>query len=968
MAGIRTSITLVDNVSKTLDRINQKINSVAASFERLNNSQSNLNSSLGSSADRARQLARAVNSVNVNPVAQQTNTVADSLSVANTRANGLAATLARIRSIPLSLSGLRNSLREDIAYANLLNNRLYEIAKMRFRSDVFNLKQDLADSVVRARLLTAGLAAVGKVKLGQELGKFKSTLTTVKQIFKDIGQMNFSQAKANLTSLRPILDSVKEKAMSAGSAILKIYDIRRYPAALKNIASVLTTAVSKSRQLVQTLARPIGSGLNVVSAKLRVITSSMDVLMSKTKLLMNSFFSLGKISLANLQRQIHNLGNGLRQTGNSVTFLIGRLKMLAGMYLGIMGMQNMIGASDAITSSENKFNYVNNGDLKETQQTLDKIYGASQRARTGYTDMMKNVGKSMTLAGKAFDNNMDNAIRFQEIMGKAYTIGGASAAEQSSSMYQMMQGLGSGILQGDELRSVREGASLAYVEIEKFAQGIYDTTESLKDMASEGMITSDIVANAILSAGDKIDKAFKNTKVTFAQMWVLFKNESTKAFEPFLQKLNAIANSDSMKYIATQIMNAIWVIGAAFSWLADKTQVLVDWIAANWNVIKWVILGVVIILVSALIYWMIWAIVAFTLPIIKIILYIGYLLLLVAYYAILISWQIIVAMWNVIMWLVALGPIGLVILAIVAVIMVLMLLGTSFIDICSVIVGAVFWVAATIWNIVVGIVNAVIQFLWTAFVEPWIGIVEWVLNVFNGGFNSFGDGVKNLLGNIISWFLSLGQVVTKIIDAIFGTNWTGGLNALKGKVLAWGKNDKAITLSRDAPTVLNRVSATGAYNTGYNGVQNFGGKINDFASGIKDKVGGFIGGISDGISGGIGGALDKKVGLDPNGANLALDPSLADKLGTGDTGKNTGKTAKNTGDMAATMELTEEDLKYLRQIAEMEAINKFTTAEVKLEVVNNNNIAKGLDANEIITKLSEQLRDELVIVANGVHA
>ena len=124
--------------------------------------------------------------------------------------------------------------------------------------------------------------------------------------------------------------------------------------------------------------------------------------------------------------------------------------------------------------------------------------------------------------------------------------------------------------------------------------------------------------------------------------------------------------------------------------------------------------------------------------------------------------------------------------------------GTS-LSATGIILGAFAVLGAFIWNTVLGVLNALIQLLWSRFVEPWIGIVEWVLNVFNGGFNSFGDAVKNLLGNLISYFLSFGQVVTKIIDAIFGTDWTSGLQSLKDKVLGWGKNENSITLKREAP-------------------------------------------------------------------------------------------------------------------------------------------------------------------------
>ena len=134
----------------------------------------------------------------------------------------------------------------------------------------------------------------------------------------------------------------------------------------------------------------------------------------------------------------------------------------------------------------------------------------------------------------------------------------------------------------------------------------------------------------------------------------------------------------------------------------------------------------------------------------------------------------------------------------------------------GIIAGSVLWLAATIGNTVIGLLNGIIQSIWTLFVSPFLGTIEWVLNAANGGFDSFGGAVANLIGNIVSWFLDLGKVVTTIIDAIFGTDWTAGLTSLQNSVLQWGKNENAITLNRTAPTINYRFGAKDAFQTGYN--------------------------------------------------------------------------------------------------------------------------------------------------------
>ena len=313
--------------------------------------------------------------------------------------------------------------------------------------------------------------------------------------------------------------------------------------------------------------------------------------------------------------------NAHKKSNSLVSNLTGKVKGLASAYLGVMALRAAITTSDTITAAKNKFNAINatnmgsggfdengqyTGAVKSTTAAdMDKIYAASQRANAGYAEMMSNVAKSMTLAPSAFHDNIDNAIRFQEIMQKAYTVGGASAAEASSSMYQMVQALGSGILQGDELRSVREGAPIAYKEIEKFAQGVLGADESLKELAADGLITSEMVVAAIMNAEEKIEKSFNNTKMTFAQAFTNIKNVAVKAFEPLLQKLNDVLNSPVGQAIINGIGNALVVVASVVSSMMDILGSFFTWVGDNWYWLQWIVwtgLALLTVKVSILAY------------------------------------------------------------------------------------------------------------------------------------------------------------------------------------------------------------------------------------------------------------------------------------------------------------------------------------------------------------------------------
>ena len=219
------------------------------------------------------------------------------------------------------------------------------------------------------------------------------------------------------------------------------------------------------------------------------------------------------------------------------------------------------------------------------------------------------------------------------------------------------------------------------------------------------------------------------------------------------------------------------------------------------------------------------------------------------------------------------------------------------------------------------------------FVNFFLGIIEWVLNAANGGFDSFGGAVANLIGQIISWFLSLGQVVTTIIDAIFGTNWTAGLEDLKGTVTQWGKNDTAITLDRGDYSGIQRIQYSDAWDAGYS-----------FGQSVDSKVSGLFDGFS----------MDSMGAFDFGNTLERIE-------------QNSGFTAANTAASSKKLDITSEELKYLRDIAEREAINRFTTAEVRIEQTNHNSISKDVDVDGIMDYWADWFAEKLDVSYEGVH-
>lgn len=669
-----------------------------------------------------------------------------------------------------------------------------------------------------------------------------------------------------------------------------------------------------------------------------------------------------------------------------------KLKSIFAAYGGVMTIRAVVQTSDTITGAENRLNYANGGDEAATEQSMDKIYAASQRSRTGYADMLANVGKSMALAGDtAFKGNVDNAIKFQEIMAKAYAIGGASAAEQSSSMYQMVQALGSGVLQGDELRSVREGAPLAYKEIEKFAQKLLKTDESLKDLAADGKITSDIVVAAMLAAGDSIDEAFGNTNMTIAQAFENVKNTAVNSFRTIQDTINDFLKSDTGTKVINGITIALQGLIGILNRLLTVAVNVITWIVDNWSWLQYIVYGIA----AAVIYL---ATAAIGQKLVRALLKIAanpFVLWTIGISLVIagIVWLASTAtdgcdfIYNVCQILVK-GILGLmaIVLAVYLATGALMLsiptmIVLAIIGVIALLVMAIAKFGEEIGSIVAGVVSVV----WNYFMTLVATIIQSALMPFAGAWDTFANFFGNIfndpIASIIHLFESLANSVLGIlktiatgIDAIFGSNLAGTvagwMNSVSSKADSLANkygngsyekhsdavgalnnivNDALNTVTWDTSTAIKQGGAVGA------GAQNW---INNTFDKAKNGINSLKSGITD--------KLDKDLNIDknfdPNSSRYDLNTDKYDKLNKG-----VGNIDKNTGKMADSMELTDEDLKYLRDLAEREWKKEFTTANIVVDMNNYNTIDGDNDLDGIVTKLSSKLYDELDYLANGTY-
>lgn len=585
------------------------------------------------------------------------------------------------------------------------------------------------------------------------------------------------------------------------------------------------------------------------------------------------------------------LNASIRGGNDALDDMVGKAKNLAATIGASVGLKKLIELSDQMTSTTARLNFIvdDGGSVKALEA---KIMASAQRSRAAYLDTASAIASMGANAGAAFTSN-DELIAFMEQVNKQFVIGGASAQGQAAAMLQLTQAMAAGALRGEELNSILENAPGIARAIEQY-MGIAEG--SIKSYAEKGAVSATVVKNALLSIADETNAKFNGMAMTWGQVWTQMGNIALKVTRPLLTAINWLANNLSV------IGPILLGLGAAF---------LVFQVAAHWTQIAAVATAAYHAVVNLL--------------------SIGFGVLTgnTAAASAAVSTFNSALLASPITWIIML--IAVVIGLLYGVVAIINKVTGSSISATGLICGAIAVAGAFIGNTVIGLLNALIQYIWAIFVAPFLGIVEWILNVCNGGFNSFGDAVANLIGQIIGWFLNLGKVVTTIIDAIFGTNWTAGLESLQSSVTAWGKNENAITLDKNAPTIDYRFEYGDAWAAG-----------NDFGKGIDAKIGGMFN------TGGLG---------DSSGFDL------------GDIAAYTGETADNTGKTADALAVTEEQLEYLRDIAERDAINRFTTAEVKIDMTGmTNRIDGSADLDGVISQLTEGFTEALVTAAEGVHA
>lgn len=628
--------------------------------------------------------------------------------------------------------------------------------------------------------------------------------------------------------------------------------------------------------------------------------------------------------------------------------LTNTIKRAVAAYVSIQSVGKALNISDELVQTTSRLNMMNDG-VQTTAELVNMVYAAAQDARGSFSQMADVVARFGNNAKDAFSSS-EEVVAFADLIQKQMTIAGASTQEAANAELQLSQALGSGVLRGDELNSIFEQAPNL---IQNIADYLDVPIGKIREMAADGELSADVVKAAIFSAADDINSKFNEMPMTWGQIWQSMQNTALIAFQPVLQRLNDLANSEAFQTFIQGAIEAMATLANILLNIFELVGTVGGFIADNWSVISPIIYGVIAAL----------AVYAAYLGIVKGIEIASAAATAIHSVAMSAKIGVMAALTGQTMAATAaqMGyngalyacPITWIIVLIIALIAIIF-------AVCNAI-AKMTGIANSGFGVITGGVNVVIQFfknLGLTVANIALGIGNAIAALASNMMTAF----HNAICNVQSWFYNLLSTALSVIEGI-----CAALNKLPFvefdySGISSAADDYAAKASEAAGNKEDYQSISDAFNEGFTTFDAFqDGWASDafnagasWGDGIADKVSNFS--LSD-----VFGQTDiPNVGDYTSGFNDAIANS-----GVGDS---IGNIDDNTGKIKDSLEVSEEDLKYLRDIAEQEAINRFTTAEINVDMSGmQNTVNSGDDIDGFMTKLTDSVNEAVDNMTEGVH-
>lgn len=619
------------------------------------------------------------------------------------------------------------------------------------------------------------------------------------------------------------------------------------------------------------------------------------------------------------------LNEDMRGGQSAAAGLVSQVRDIATGIAAAVGVNKIIGLSDAVTQTTARLNLMNDG-MQSTAQLQEMIFASAERSRGAYLGTAAAVAQLGSQAKGAFDSNSE-LIAFSEQLNKNFIIAGTNQEGIAAATLQLTQGMASGVLRGEELNSVFENAQPI---IQHIADYLAVDVGQIRAMASEGQITASIVKNALLSAAEETNAKFATMPRTFGQIWTSVENRGIRAFQPVLKAINDVANSSRFDGFVNGVISSMYTMSniavATFNVISGGAAFVAD----NWSLIEPVIWG----LTAAYIVYNATAGIAWLATIKNTAAAVAHTIASWAETAAIIALEAAQYGLNA---AIALCPISWIVMAIIALIAIFYLAvaavnrfaGTS-LSATGIIVGSFYFAGAAIGNVVITMANLIIDtfgIMWNFIAS----FVEFFANVWNDPVGS----IVRLFADMANTILGILSGIASAVDTVFGSKLMSAVEGWRSS-LRNTVNDKygeaafkAQRLRVDTSTMhLSRIDYGQAWDSGYS------------------------------VGNNLGNAVANKFNFS------SLDSPKADNQ----VASNIAAIADNTGKMKDSLDVTDEDLKYLRDLAEQEAINRYTTAEINIDMGGvHNTVSSNMDLDGVVTYMKNSMLDAVQIASEKVR-
>lgn len=621
--------------------------------------------------------------------------------------------------------------------------------------------------------------------------------------------------------------------------------------------------------------------------------------------------------------------------------LTNTIKRAVAAYVSIQSVGKALNISDELVQTTSRLNMMNDG-VQTTAELVNMVYAVAQDARGSFSQMSDVVARFGNNAKDAFSSS-EEVVAFADLIQKQMTIAGASTQEAANAELQLSQALGSGVLRGDELNSIFEQAPNL---IQNIADYLDVPIGKIREMAADGELSADVVKAAIFSASDDINSKFNEMPMTWGQIWQSMQNTALIAFQPVLQRLNDLANSEAFQTFIQGAIEAMATLANILLNVFDLAVSIGTFIGDNWSIIAPIVYGIVAALTAYIAISAIVAAINGVMAMAEGVKAAAQMMATGATFAETAAQQGL----NAALMACPLTWIIMLILALIAVIF----------AVCNAI-AKMTGIANSGFGVITGGVNVVIQFfknLGLTVANIALGIGNAIAALASNMMTAF----HNAICSVQSWFYNLLSTALSVIEGI-----CSALNKLPFvkfdySGISSAADDYAAKASEAGGNKEDYQSISNAFNEGFTTFDAFqdGWASNAFnagaawGDGIADKVSNFS--LSD--------AFDQTDIPNVSDYTSGFNDAIANS-GVGDS---VGSIDDNTGKIKDSLEVSEEDLKYLRDIAEQEAINRFTTAEINVDMSGmQNTVNSGDDIDGFMTKLTDSVNEAVDNMTEGVH-